>query len=129
MVLKEGDLDGFSGSEEWFVHPFGLVYTEGVKYLCEEGGAYWLLDVIASYQPLLGKDPMLSEFQFWTLRVKEMVGEVTCVADSGYEPAIRQVIEYTDFPLEEVRLWVEHGVAPVAGRLVECMVVMLPGER
>ena len=34
---------------------------------------------------------------------------LTCKADSGCQPVITQMIEYTDFPLPEIRLYVEQG--------------------
>jgi hypothetical protein len=127
--LTESDLAQFSGSETFFAHPFGgLVYTEGVKYLADRAGAYWLIDAIASYQRdrrIIG-DRMLRDLQFWELTVKDGAGVLACVADSDLPPAITQAIGFTDFPLAGVRVWVERG--SVDG-VTECMVAMLPSER
>lgn len=45
-------LHHFTGTETWFRHPLvrKVLYTEGVQYLAETGGAYWLLDEIACAQ-------------------------------------------------------------------------------
>ena len=73
---------------------------------------------------------MLRDMQFWKLVVKGGKGVLTCVADSGYDPAITQNIPFTDFPLDEVEIWVERGSYPSnGGRMVAGMVAMLPGER
>ena len=54
---------------------------------------------------------MLRDIQFWTLEVTEKDGRrsavLTCRADSGEKPAITQEIEYTDFDLPKIDLWVE----------------------
>lgn len=117
-MLTTDTLDQFSGSEEIFKHWLGrLHFTEGVKYLAEEAGAYWLLDAIASYQPKLAADPMLADFQLWELHVKDGRCTLTCKADCDVPPAVQQEIEYTDFPLEYIKLYVEN----------DC--IMLPSER
>src|SRR4051812_34097458 len=50
--FTEADLRNFTGSEHWYRH--GLVrtilFTDGAKYVADEGGAYWLLDEIAFAQ-------------------------------------------------------------------------------
>lgn len=40
----------FGGSDGRFRHPFNrrFIYTEGVKAMAEEAGAYWLLDIVAT---------------------------------------------------------------------------------
>lgn len=72
---------------------------------------------------------MLEDMQFWHFKVKEKVGTLFVVADSGYAPAISQEIPWTDFPLEKIKIWVERGHIPYKGKLLETMVAMLPGER
>ena len=61
----------FTGSELFHAHWLRrFVYTDGVEYLAEKCGAYWLLDAIASWQPEAMKDGKLREIQFWRLVVK-----------------------------------------------------------
>ena len=102
----------FTGTEAY--HKFSilsnLVITDGVKYLADKAGAYWLLDIIASYQKQCMKDEMLRDFQIWTLTAKDNEGEVTCKKDSGYPPFIKQKIPYTDFPLDEIKLYCINNV-------------------
>jgi len=103
-------LSHFCGSEELFRHWLGgMLYTEGVKFLAEQAGAYWLIDAIASHQPKCRRDPMLQEFQAWTLTVKaDRSARLVCERDSGDE-AFAQDIEYSDFPLPEIKLFVENN--------------------
>ena len=48
----EAGLRQFYGTEVWYRHPLfrKCLYTEGVQYLAEHGGAYWLLDLIFGFQ-------------------------------------------------------------------------------
>lgn len=112
--LSHDDLRQFTGSLERFRHPLnrGVIYTPGVQFLAEQAGAYWLLDVIASYagSPEMARaiaaDDRLADMQFWRLDVHESGGAtVVCRADSGEEPAIRQDIPFTDFPLDHADVW------------------------
>lgn len=64
------NLNQFTGTFEYHRHwTRRLLFTDGVQYLAENAGAYWLIDLIASHQPRCRKDAMLSSIQFWTLRV------------------------------------------------------------
>jgi len=98
-------------SEEY--HRFSVLsplkITDGVKYLCDKAGAYWLLDIIASYQPQCQRDPMLRDFQLWTLKVNDREGRVICERDTD-DIAISQDIPYTDFPLDSIKLYCTNGV-------------------
>lgn len=125
----QSHLSGFYGTEQYHRLTFnpGLVFTDGCRALAENGGAYWLMDAIASHQPKAMRDPALRDIQFWTLKVKEDRSAVlTCERDSG-DVAITQKIPATDFPLPEVKVWVELGGESPEGRRM--MVAMLPGER
>jgi hypothetical protein len=103
-------LRSFTGTESYHVHPSGMRYTDGVKFLADTAGAYWLLDVIASWQPKALRDSSLREFQLWELQVKDD-GTATAVCSRDTDDvAFRQPIPFTDFPLDYVKLYVEGGV-------------------
>jgi uncharacterized protein DUF6876 len=123
-MIEQHVLDQFNnGTENWYRHwTRSLIYTDGVAYIAENGGG-WLVDAIASYQGTKAlKTDMLKDFQIWILKVDREAkkGVLTCIADDGWPPAITQEIEYTDFPLDEIKLYVERG---------EEMTLMLPSER
>lgn len=110
--LTAVDLARFTGSEVYYQNPFGIRYTEGVQYMAEHGGAYWLIDAIASWQrnPKVRNDRMLQEIQFWKLTVHEdRSATLICERDQG-DVAIEQQIPFTDFPLAEVKLYLQEGV-------------------
>ena len=107
----ETELSMFTGTQAY--HRFSiiskLVMTDGVKYLCEKAGCYWLMDLIASYQQKCMRDSMLRDIQFWTLKVNDSTGVVTCDRDTD-DTAFKQNIPYTDFPLNEIKLYCTNGV-------------------
>ena len=87
------ELSSFIGSESFYRHCLGrLLYTDGVQYLAENAGAYWLINVVASYQHKrrVAREP----FQLWTLKVDDRKRAiVTIQSDSDQEPIITQRIE------------------------------------
>jgi hypothetical protein len=109
-VLTENDLAQFIGTEHHYKHPLsGLTYTDGVQYLAQKGKAYWLIDVVASYQGKLRRKGI--PFQVWTLTAKDKHNAVlVCREDSNTPVIIRQVIGYTDFPLDEIKLYLTDNV-------------------
>jgi hypothetical protein len=110
--LTESDLAQFTGSQMYYQNPFGIRYTEGVQYMAEHGGAYWLIDAIASWQrnPKVRNDRMLQEIQFWKLTAHEdQSATLICEREQG-DVAIEQYIPFTDFPLAEIRLCCQQGV-------------------
>ena len=106
QILNANHLRQFTGSENWYRHSLNraVLYTDGAQYLAEHGGAYWLLDTIAIAQghvdALQGE-----EFQIWTLTVNpDKTAELTC--DDGNNNIVhRQELEFTDFPLPEIKLY------------------------
>ena len=104
---------GFTGGLGFYRHQFNrnIIYSEGVQYLAEEGQAYWLIDAIASYyitskmRSAMAQDERLESMHFWTLTVKDERGVLVAQADSGEPAFIKQKIPYTDFLLDEVRIW------------------------
>lgn len=105
-------LHGFiGGSGEW--HTYSPLFswallTDGAKYLAENagGGAYWLMDLICSHQPEIRKrHPERYFFQVWTLDVKPDQSCVATCNDGDGFVMVRQEIEWSDFPLETIKLY------------------------
>ena len=99
----QAELRQFTGTENYYKHWLGNVYTDGVKYLAEKCQAYWLLDAIFSYH-------RKEQFQVWTLKVKDNKAVLEMREDTGEPIKVRQEIKYTDFPLEEIKLFLIDGV-------------------
>lgn len=111
--ITKSDLKQFCGSIEFTKHSlFGYRYTEGITYLAENAGAYWLLDAIHSWQneKSVRNDPMLQELQFWKLAVRDdNSATLTCRKDDN-QVVVAQDIEYTDFPLDSVLIYYIEGL-------------------
>jgi hypothetical protein len=109
------ELKMFYGTTEYHKHLFPgkspILITDGCKYLRDECNAYWLFDTILCYQC----DKILSniKFQVWELkRLKvDLSWQLTCREDTGKKPLIRQSIEFSDFPLDYIKIWVIDKVA------------------
>lgn len=112
--LAHDDLRQFTGDLQRYRHPLArsMIYTPGVKFVAERGGAYWLIDELAftiagGEVARVGKrDPRVLDMHFWTLMtVTDQAGEPTARVDSGVEPFCRKRIDYTDFPLDQIDIW------------------------
>ena len=110
---KLENLNNFHGTENYYTNPmYPFEWTDGVKYLVENGEAYWLLDSIASWQkePIIKSNQDLRQVQFWKLKVNSDNSAVlTCERDRD-DVVITQKIPFTDFPLEEITLYLCDGV-------------------
>jgi hypothetical protein len=100
-------LAAIQSGEFYYKHWLGMHYTEGVKYMAELCNAFWLIDAIASHQP----NPKVrsEEFQVWFLKSLGDHWLLTCEDGNGHS-VVQQVITYSDFPLQEIEIWVEDGV-------------------
>jgi hypothetical protein len=112
----EKNLGHFTGTDEWHRHGFGrfrLLLTDGAKYVAEEGKAYWLFDLIFSYQPQLrnfGNEEMDENFQVWELkRLESGSWEASC-NDGNRKVLVSQHIPYSDFPLTYIKIYCIDGV-------------------
>ena len=107
----ESIINGATGTFQH--HRFSIipqfVCTDGCIELAEAAGCYWLLDAIVSHQRNRKLD---RQFQVWTLTVvqKKNRREAVLVGSNDDVPVVRQKIEFTDFPLESVKLYLIDNV-------------------
>ena len=114
------ELPNFYGTEAY--HRWSALFrtfalTDGAQYIAEACGAYWLMDAIASYQQSYkGEDFVVAKLtkatasNGWLLRLED--GNDGLLAD--------QLIEFSDFPLDEITLYVV--------RQDDLWVILLPSE-
>lgn len=89
---------------KWFG---GMLITDGVKAMGEMYQCYWLIDIVASYQPTLRGE----EFQVWEFKKSDKgKGVVTCEDGNG-RVLKTQKIGYTDIKADIATIWVEGNVA------------------
>lgn len=104
----EAALSGFIGSEQWFrVYPNVLI-TEGVKFLCDQAKCYWLIDCIYSYQTIPKVAQEVFQMLELTVNLEEHTG-ILVVTDGNDNELHRQALEYTDFPLQRLKLYYTDG--------------------
>lgn len=104
--LTKSNLAHFTGTEQIYRHGLvrHIVYTDGVQHVAEAGEAHWLIDKIACLQlePHIARE----KFQLWTLHVNDdLSAELTCT-DGNSAEIHRERIDYTDFPLPEIKFYV-----------------------
>jgi hypothetical protein len=104
--LSDVYLRQFTGTENWYRHGINrkVLFTDGIEYVANEGGAYWLIDAIALAQ-LSEKSVSTEAFQVWTLKVRED-RTASLVCDDGNDNIVyTQNIDFTDFPIDEIRFY------------------------
>jgi hypothetical protein len=105
----------FHGTSEYHKHLFPgkspILITDGCKYVRDVCNAYWLFDAILSYQC----DKILRgiNFQIWELKhlKVDLSWQLTCKEDTNKKPLIKQSIEFSDFPIDYIKIWVIDQVA------------------
>ena len=110
-ALNHEILRQFTGTEQWYRHPIfrNSLYTDGVKFVAEQGGAYWLLDKILASQAMnkLTNEP----FQVWDLTCNEGgEGAKLKCTDGNDNFLFEENITYTDFPLQSIRFFFTDNV-------------------
>jgi hypothetical protein len=114
-AIIQNTLAQFHGTDDYYKHLFPgkspLLITEGCKYVRDKCNAYWLFDAILSYQ--CDKALKGVGFQIWELKQlkSDLSWQLTCKEDTNTKPLITQSIEFSDFPLEYIKIWIIDKVA------------------
>lgn len=100
----------FTGSVSYYRHPLveGIMFTEGVKYVADTGGAYWLLDEIALANHS-ERAVRAEEFQVWDLIVAEDCSARLICGDGEEAEIYAKRIEWTDFPIPGIQFYLCYG--------------------
>ena len=111
-------LPNFYGTESYYKWSMlfpRFVMTDGAKYIADSCDAYWLMDAIASHF----KSYKTHGFAVAKLK-QHSKGFVLRIEDGDDNALERQTIEYSDFPLDEIMLYVvDNG---------DFWVILLPSE-
>lgn len=114
----QADLRNFTGTESYFRFSAimrNFVLTDGTKYLAEECGCYWLMDLVASHRHNYKDEGFVV-----AKMKKDGKGCLVRLEDGNDNILAKQHVEYTDFPLEEITLYV--------CRQGDLFVILLPSE-
>lgn len=104
----KNELRQFSGTSQYYRHLLGVLYTDGVKYLADTCGCYWLIDVIVSWQS--HAHIREQEFQVFTLKINDNHSATVTIEDGNNNIIQRQEIAFTDFPLEGIEIYYSNKV-------------------
>ena len=102
----EQELRQFTGTENYYaLSPLfrSFVLTDGARYLADAAGAWWLMDAVASH---LGSYKNEGFVVAKLLRAKASNAWILRLEDGNDEVLADQIIEYSDFPLDEITLYV-----------------------
>lgn len=94
------NLSQFIGTEKYYRITDIHLLTDGTKYLAEQVECFWLMTAIASHLPKQFHD----YFTVINLTVKESAAQLT-LDDGNGNVFAQQFIEYTNFPLSELKLY------------------------
>jgi hypothetical protein len=88
-----------------------ILLTDGCDFIRNECKAWWLFDAILSYR--CEKILRHVNFQIWELRQskKDLSWLLTCKKDSDQKPLISQKIEFSDMPIDYLKIYVIGGIA------------------
>lgn len=101
MSNLQTELTNFSGTEGWHrLTLLPVLATDGVKYLAENGNCFWLVDAIASWLPKIRAT--CDRMATCTLERRQ---NDWLLSMETYYKTFRQVIEYSDFPLDKITLY------------------------
>jgi hypothetical protein len=104
MKNLNDDFGDFTGTENYYRHMIpGHVITDGIKAMADKYKAYWLIDIVFSWQ--LKANVQKETFQLWTIKCENKSAVVTMKPDSDEIPLVKQDIEYTDFPEGELQMY------------------------
>ena len=109
--LTKAELGQFTGTEYWYRHwaVRSILYTDGVKYVADTAGAYWLLDEIVFAQK--GNKQVAAEtFQLWKLNLRPDHTATLICEDGNGNVVFTKQLEYTDFPLDEIKFYFTNNV-------------------
>jgi hypothetical protein len=93
-----------NGTENIYTcRPFPITYTDGVKDLVENCQAYWLIDVIVSYQEYERVNS--HSFQVWKLTRLQGKSFNIEATDGNEHMIANQFIPFSDFHFDITTIW------------------------
>ena len=108
------EFNGFiGGSENFYKHTFGSIYTDGIKYLADTYECYWFLDTISIYSNEIQGE----EFQVWNLKRINETSQFRITVTDGNKNVLKTLdIPFSDFKANQLDVWLVNGT------------IMLPAE-
>lgn len=97
-----GNLSQFTGTERYYRVLPTFVVTDGLMYLMEEAGCYWLAQLYGLH--LVGVDAGDNPFTILKFK-REGAGGMVKIEDGNGKLLAWQGLDYTDFPFDQYSLY------------------------
>ena len=98
-------LTQFSGTENYYRIMPNVLMTDGAKFVADKAGAYWLMTAIASYLPDFTNKETFIVANLTVTRTATACTALLKLDDGNDNLLAEQFIEYTDFELDEFKLY------------------------
>ena len=98
-------LSQFSGTENYYRIMPNVLMTDGAKFVADNGEAYWLMTTIASYLPEFTEKETFIVATLQVTRTATSSHAILKLDDGNDNILAQQYIEYTDFELDEIKLY------------------------
>jgi hypothetical protein len=105
MTTWANELHNFSGTERYYRITPDTVITDGAKFVADKGGAYWLMTAIASYLTEFTEKENFIVANLTVTRTATACSAILKLDDGNDNLLAEQFIEYTDFELDEIKLY------------------------
>ena len=106
-------LQSFRGTSKYHEHASigynRILLTDGCNFVRERFEAYWLFDLILSYQSFVKFQN--NTFQVWRLEKQKGGAWLISCTDGNDMVLLVQELEYSDFPIDDFKIWVVDGIA------------------
>ncbi len=109
----QAGLGQFNQVDGWYQHWLNkFVFTDGVKWLCDQTQSRWLMNEIALYQVKIKAEYVdLEPFQIWQItRLSASSILLECRQKPTQAAIIQKKFKASNFLLEQVSLWLVNGI-------------------
>ena len=104
-TLWSQQLSQFSGTEHYYRIMPNVLMTDGAKFVADNGEAYWLMTAIASYLPQFKNTESFIVANLQVSNTGNSRSALLKLDDGNDNILIEQHIAYTDFALDEMKLY------------------------
>ena len=120
MTTWAQQLSQFSGTENYYRIMSNVLMTDGAKFVADKGEAYWLITDIASHLSTFTEKENFIVANLTVTRTATACSAILKLDDGNDNVLAEQFIEYTDFELDEIKLYACYAD--------DLWVIMLPRE-
>jgi hypothetical protein len=98
-------LTQFSGTENYYRIMPNVLMTDGAKFVADNGEAYWLMTDLAAHCAEFTEKETFIVATLQVTRTATSSHAILKLDDGNDNILAQQFIEYTDFPLDEIKLY------------------------